>query len=160
MADFRMKKIALGAIGVSILIVGVAIFQMATKNNTSETSSDPMTIERPENVPLDAVFRGGLDGGFFISLERRDLVLKDGIKVPAYWIEAYDSYSGIAEYKGMGIFISDREMSSDGETYFYAPPSVEDILSSGYFDGSELAFDIDGHAKVGRIIPVDINLDH
>lgn len=153
-----MKKIFKAVAGCALLASFAAILFTVYAVNTSEERFDPMSVQRPDNVPHDAVFRGGVDGGYFIVVERRDLLLEDGKKLPAYWLEAYDSFSGVAEFKGMGIFISDREMSSDGKIYYHSPPSVSEILSTGYFNGSELKFDINGHSNAGRIVPIDIQL--
>lgn len=159
MADFRMiKKLFIAVGGCVLLAVFAAIFFIGYAVNTSGERFNPMSVQRPDNVPHDAIFRGGVDGGYFIVVERRDLLLEDGKRLPAYWLEAYDSFSGIAEFKGMGIFISDREMSSDGEIYYHNPPPVSEILATGYFNGSELEFDINGHSNVGRIVPIDIKV--
>ncbi|OKH87247.1 hypothetical protein LF95_10430 [Thalassospira sp. TSL5-1] len=145
-----------------VIIIGVvtALSLFVYVINTAEKRFEPMTVQRPENVPENAVFRGGADGGYFIVLERKDFLLDNGKRLPAYWLEAYDSFSGVAEFKGMGIFVSDREMSVDGKVYYYDPPSESEILSTGYFNGSDLEFDIDGHHNVGRIIPINTDISH
>lgn len=149
------KKIAI-AIFFAVLI-GTFVVRFAISNavNIVEEKDDSMSIIRPENIPQDAVFRGGPDGGFFIYLKRRDLLLEDGINLPAYKLGVYWPGDGEIEFDGIGIFVSDREISSEGIPYYHEPPALNKILSTAYFNGGELEFEINGIPNAGRIIPLN-----
>ncbi len=115
-------------------------------------------MERPENIPQDAVFRGGPDGGFFINLRRNDLMLTNGNAIPAYELGVYWPDSGDIEFEGIALFVSDREISSEGEVYYHDPPPVTDIISTAYYNGSELQFDVNGLSHVARLIPLNLDI--
>lgn len=111
---------------------------------------------RPEGVPAKAVFRGGLDGGYYVTLAPRPLTLKNGRTLNAYEMGIYHSFSGETEYKGNGIYIPPREVSSEGNVYFLPPPSVDVILDSAYYSFGSLEFPILGSADLGRIVPLPL----
>lgn len=150
-----MRKIAWAA--VALIAIGGFYYNVHSAERDVERTQS-MTTKRPEGVPSNAIFRGGPDGGYFIVLQRNDLTLEDSQRLPAYWLEAYDSFSGQVDFKGTAIFVSDREVSPDGETVYYDPPPVSEILSTAYYNGGELEFDINGVKNAGRIIPINLDL--
>lgn len=119
----------------------------------TEPADKQIPADRPENVPADAVFRGGLDGGFFVALSERPLTLSDGRQLPAYDMAIYLSFSGDEEYRGVGLYIPLREVTSDGQSVFLPAPSVEEILQTAYYSLGALEFSVEGSASKGRIVP-------
>lgn len=136
-------------------IVLLSLLLMPFSPVSKPSGENFMDMPKPQGVPPGAIFRGGLDGGYFISLSRNDLLLQNGTYLPAYKIGVYHSNSGEVEFEGIGLFVSIKEVSAEGKEYFYEPPSIEEIMSSAYYNGGELEFDIKGVSNAGRIIPLN-----
>lgn len=143
----RILVLAVLLMGLSLPLLGLAGLDLLVQAETSAPA-------RPAAVPADAVFRGGPDGGFFIRLRREDFRLSDGRQLPAYHLGIWNSFDGSVHYDGPAIFISERGMDTDGILYTLPPPADSAILATAYFNGIELRFDIGGHFRFGRIIPV------
>ena len=46
------------------------------------------------------------------------------------------------------------EIDTNGNHYFHSPPSVEEMIGNGFFNGAEFIFPINGIPNAGRLIPV------
>src|SRR5690606_16735018 len=113
---------------------GIAVMQLSEpEHEARKTMVENHPEKRPSSVPPDAVFRGGADGGYFVSLVLNPLSLANGQKLTAYEMGVYHSFSGDVEYKGNGIYIPPSEVSSNGNLHFLPPPSVDVILQTTYY---------------------------
>lgn len=127
---------------------------------TQPLEGQDMTSHRaptpPDGVPVDAVFRGGADGGYFVTLTETPLVLADGRQLAGYRMGIYHSFAGDIEYDGVGLYIPPREVSPDGTVQFMPAPSVADILGSAFYSAGALEFPVPGSASPGRIVPMPL----
>lgn len=149
----RIVVLSVLLLGLSLPFLGLGALDLLRNRAEQKAMPDP---PRPDGVADDAVFRGGLDGGFFIRLRRDDFLLGDGRHLPAYHLTVWHSFDGSIEYDGPAIFVSDRGMDADGNLYTLQPPAEPAILQTADFNGTELRFDIEGHSRFGRIIPVAV----
>lgn len=141
---------------VLIFFLAVLTYVIIVKIQFMPPKSFPLTVSNLKNqAPEEFVFRGGLDGGYFIRLIRQDLKLSGGIDLPAYQLTVLHSYSGDVEYDGQAIFASSRQIDSNGDPYFFDPPPLGEILETAYFNTGILIFPIGGVPGAGKIIPID-----
>lgn len=141
-----------------LIVTGLAATQITGPKREVEnsTKTEPPTA-RPHGVPPQAVFRGGLDGGYFVTLVHQPLVLKNGRSLEAYKMGIYHAFSGDVEYRGNGLYVPPSNMSSDGEVYFFPPPPVDVILDSAYYSFGALEFPVEGSVELGRIVPLPLD---
>ncbi|WP_299301913.1 hypothetical protein [uncultured Litoreibacter sp.] len=111
----------------------------------------------PEDVPETAVFRGGPDGGYYVTLVLSPLVLADGRQLPAYELGVFHGFSGDVEYQGAAHYVPPREVDADGTVRYVSAPSVEDILKSAYYSFGALEFPVAGSSRPGKIIPLPLS---
>ena len=146
--------------GASVLIglalLAVLLLLVSLNHGTARMSAGVMAPPRPAGVPVDAVLRDGAEGGYYIRLQRQDLRLADGRRLPAFQIGAWDSHTGEQVFVGAGIFVLDRPSARPAAALI--PPGEAEILRSASFDGRELRFDISGQPRGGRIIVLDVPL--
>ncbi|MDO5638567.1 MAG: hypothetical protein Q4G28_01710 [Neisseria sp.] len=144
---------------ISAMVFGVLV--VTALAYYAESKEQPEGIEvpspqRPENVPSDAVFRGGPDGGYFIKIVPAPLKLADGRALSAYHVEIYHAFSGDMAYQGNGLYVPPREIDPDGREVFLPAPPVAEILDSTYYSFGALEFPVEGAAAPGRIIPLPL----
>ena len=155
MADqVKPSRWIISAMVFSVLVVIALACYVASKGQPEGVEVQPP--QRPENVPSDAVFRGGSDGGYFINIVPDPLELAGGRMLSAYHVEIYHSFSGDTEYQGNGLYVPPRETDPDGREVFLPAPPVEEILDSTYYRFGALEFPVKGAAAPGRIIPLPL----
>lgn len=117
MSNFRSKRAVTTVATFVAVLIAIPVIWFVTN-----TASIPER-QRPAGVPVTAFWQGGLDGGFYFHLVRRD-------EDPAgqYYAEIYNDYSGTLEYRGM------LAMQAAGDPVF--DPSDPDQVN--YWDGDTL----------------------
>lgn len=155
MADkVKSSRWIIPAIVFGVLVVIALAYYVESREQPEGVEVQPP--QRPENVPSDAVFRGGPDGGYFIKIVPDPLELAEGQELSAYHVEIYHSFSGDVEYQGNGLYVPPREIDPDGQEVFLPAPPVEEILNSAYYSFGAIEFPVEGSATPGRIVPLPL----